>query len=689
MAAVPHYLRLKPQGDRTTVSLVESQSETEIKFRDTTAPNKFTRIFEDISQDELYEEILKTSTEELFEDKDSAFFTLGPSNSGKSFSAYGTDDQPGLAINSLNEIFTIINGNFADYKLFKRHFGECLLITSNSQKNCIGEYGLSISVFEIYNDRIRDLSLDTKKTENQSLDIITDARDGKIKPSKVRQIYVTNLDDAKVVLHKCIKRRAVSATNLNEVSSRSHLFVYFNLHRITGKIVKTTRLTIADLAGSERTKEAKTEGKEFKEGNYTNTSLTELGRCLVLMKSKKFDRSHLRTSKLTRLLLTDLFGNFTSNRIKILLTLDPYSNMSSITHAIRYIQPISKVQISERNSLDLDPLLVQYSEEVKVLRAMNEQLEKDNELAKDKVIEIEMEVRRDVTDVFEQQIQELETLHMQFVIELKEKHEREVDEKLNMLSESYESKQQKLIADFETKRKELMDETMELTQEYESQTNKLIEQYDTKHNMLIRKYEEQLSDLQGQLSAVDVDGLMSCNGELFAKVAELEEKLQKSNEELKCLEKKLEESDKELKVFEKKDKKNSLKIDELTEKLSPQKKRTSDQFEMTESHKKVRFSDVEEDKENIALTLSPIKLPIKVSPNKHFKFQDAIASPKKMVLKESNMDMSLSPMKTICKSPIKSPMRSPTKSPSKSPSKGKKRLNKFTIIQDGEWDVID
>ncbi|CEP23450.1 unnamed protein product [Cyberlindnera jadinii] len=646
MTSVPHFLRLKPRGDtpgdREKECLIEYQNNNEVKFKDTTSATKFTKVFSEISQLDLYDQILKESTEELFLGKDSVFFTLGPSNSGKSYSVYGDASNPGLSIYSLNEIFNKIGGNFADYKQFKRYFGEHFMITSNSQRDSQGEYGLSISVFEIYNDRIRDLSLDSKKTENQSLDIVTDSKDGKIKPNRIRQIYVTNLEDAKTVLHKCIKRRAVSSTNLNETSSRSHLFIYFNLHKVIGKCLKTTRLTIADLAGSERSKTAKTEGKEFKEGNYTNTSLTELGRCLVLMKSKRFDRSNLRTSKLTRLLLTDLFGNLNHNRVKILLTLDPYSSLSTIIHAVRYIQPISKVQInSARNSLESTTNDdSEYVKEIHQLKELNKSLSDELEMVKNKTVEIEMDIRSEVVELYEQKIRDLEIINDKAMNDLKETHERDVDEKLKLLSEEYDLQKQKLI----------------------------------------ESYESQLNDLQSQMLQAESKSLELSE----LKVKELEKQIEDYKErERQMLEKNVQ---------------NSKRIDELTVQLSKgDKKRPSEEgLEQNQSTKKVRFSGDGEINEH-DLVLSPIKL-IKSSPNKHFKFEDNYKSPGKSIknnhFKFDTDGLKSSPVKSPLKSPLK-PLRESTNSntrssPLKSPSKGKKKINNtHHVVDTDDYDLFN
>lgn len=664
MSKVPHYLRLKPRGNspeaRDAPYLIETQDEHYVKFKDTNTPNKFTKIFNDISQLDLYNAILQDLTHEMLENKDAVFFTLGPSNSGKSYSIYGDDSNPGIAIYCLNEIFTKINSDVADYEVLRRHFGESFVVSSKAVKNCTGQFGVSISVYEIYNDRIRDLTQDSSKTVNQNLDIITDAKDGKIKPSKVRQIFVANLDEAKLVLHKSIKRRAVSSTNLNQKSSRSHLFIYFNLHKVAGRSVKTSRLTIADLAGSERTKSAKTEGKEFKEGNYTNTSLTELGRCLALMKSKKFDRSLLRTNKLTRLLLTDLFGNFNQNKMKILLTLDPYSILSTIMHALRYIQPVSKVTItSERNSLEPDSeKILQLNEEIRVLKDQKLELTKENEKAKQRLAEQELEIRQELSDEFERKIEEMDLKNSEELNGLKDQHQASTDQRLDLLSKDYEAKLLEQENDF----KKQLDDLTKKYEDVETKYKELLLKNNDSQLALTNEHQDQVSELQ-------------------QKISDLEKKLDITKKKEHGLETELSDAQKEIKHLLKKDKKKTKKIEGLNEQLEAEHKRKADSSdeEVEESNKRRKSEDFDKielkpfsEEEEEVMSFSPIKLyksPSKKSksPTKSpSKKKKSFESPKKQPLQETIFDNTLPSPKIKVKSP----------------SKGKKKLKSVRIVDE-------
>jgi len=682
---------------KDAISQIKTQNQTDVQFKETSVSYNFTKIFDNVSNIELYEETLKDLTLDILEQQsDGVYMGIGPSNSGKSFTIYGDNSNPGISIYAINEIFDKVGSNLADYRVFKKHFGESFVVSSKADKNCSGEFGVSISVCEIYNDRIRDLTLDQSKTHNQSLDIITDIKDGKIKPNKARQIYVSNIDEAKVVLHKSIKRRAVSPTNINHLSSRSHLFIYFNVHRRVGSAIKSSRLTIADLAGSERSKFAKTEGKEFKEGNYTNTSLTELGRCLALMKSKKFDRSLLRTSKLTRLLLTDLFGNFNQNKIKILLTIDPFSSSSTISHALRYIQPVTKVTInSERNSVEpVSEQVFQLNEELKLNKEQNQALTKQLEENLQKLTEQEFQVRQELSEEYEHKINELDLKHTEELNNLKEQHQESLDMKLDLLSKDYGSMIEQLTNKHDDEMKVLKDKLQDITTKYEAILVR--DSNDTQLDVKNKALEDQLKELKEQLEkeSNEKDGAKQ-EAELRAKqFKDLSQKyttLTTSHEELI---KKNEELSKDLKHQKKKNKKISKEMEESTST-----KRRSEQIEdddsgsdcdndEKESHKKLRKS--EESKKNhesksifedddlmkfspIKLTKSPSKdksnSPSKKSksPNKSpSKKKKSIESPKRQPLHDSILENSFT-------SPVKS------KSPSKS---GKKKIQPIKIVDE-------
>lgn len=120
------------------------------------------------------------------------------------------------------------------------------------------------------------------------------------------------------------KTRTVCATNMNEMSSRSHaIFTIVLTQRRpdteggSGPLEKTSRICLVDLAGSERANSTGATGERLKEGANINKSLTTLGKVISTLaecSTKKLVSGatvHVpyRDSVLTWLLKDSLGGN--------------------------------------------------------------------------------------------------------------------------------------------------------------------------------------------------------------------------------------------------------------------------------------------------------------------------------------------------------------------------------------------
>lgn len=101
----------------------------------------------------------------------------------------------------------------------------------------------------------------------------------------------------------------MDATRTNEVSSRSHAIVQFQLKRFLEKgKVQESKMFLIDLAGNE--KSHNNLNKRFVEGVNINKSLLTLGKCIsILAEQKKNAFVPFRDSKLTRILKESLGGN--------------------------------------------------------------------------------------------------------------------------------------------------------------------------------------------------------------------------------------------------------------------------------------------------------------------------------------------------------------------------------------------
>ena len=134
--------------------------------------------------------------------------------------------------------------------------------------------------------------------------------------SGVTEIKSENHESVLQLLIQGNKRRTTESTNANLTSSRSHA-VFQILVTAKNKIKNTDvenligKLSLIDLAGSERGTVTENRGIRLREGAKINRSLLALANCINALgdKAKKGFFVPYRDSKLTRLLKDSLGGN--------------------------------------------------------------------------------------------------------------------------------------------------------------------------------------------------------------------------------------------------------------------------------------------------------------------------------------------------------------------------------------------
>ena len=119
------------------------------------------------------------------------------------------------------------------------------------------------------------------------------------------EFEVGSLEEVMEIVACGAKLRSTKAARAGAGGSRSHtvLTVTVQLHRGQGAPV-VGRLSVADLAGSERIKKSHSEGQRFKEAVHINTSLSALAKVVQALSSPEAREPNVpyRDSKLTRLL---------------------------------------------------------------------------------------------------------------------------------------------------------------------------------------------------------------------------------------------------------------------------------------------------------------------------------------------------------------------------------------------------
>lgn len=180
---------------------------------------------------------------------------------------------------------------------------------------------------EIYNEQIRDLL--APKENGVYLDLRDDPIKG-VTLAGATEITVESVEEVMNLLLQGNRQRTTEATNANQTSSRSHAVFQINLsitpktkNIMTEKVV--SKLSLIDLAGSERGTVTENRGIRLREGAKINQSLLALANCINALgdKSKKGSFVPYRDSKLTRMLKDSLGGNC---RTVMVVTISPASS---------------------------------------------------------------------------------------------------------------------------------------------------------------------------------------------------------------------------------------------------------------------------------------------------------------------------------------------------------------------------
>ncbi|XP_071720524.1 kinesin-like protein KIN-14L [Rutidosis leptorrhynchoides] len=178
---------------------------------------------------------------------------------------------------------------------------------SNTRKDDV-KYELYVQMVEIYNEQVRDL-LTVDFASTNRLEIRSCAAENGLSLPDATMLPVMSTTDVVNLMKSGQVNRAVSATALNNQSSRSHSILTVHVHGkyVNGGTIRSC-LHLVDLAGSERVDKSEVTGDGLKEAQYINKSLSCLGDVITAL-SQKSSYIPYRNSKLTLLLQNSLGGN--------------------------------------------------------------------------------------------------------------------------------------------------------------------------------------------------------------------------------------------------------------------------------------------------------------------------------------------------------------------------------------------
>lgn len=209
-----------------------------------------------------------------------------------------------------------------------------------------------------------------------NLDLREDPTRG-ITVAGVTEIMTTNTDEIMYLLREGNKLRTQEATNANETSSRSHAVLQVTVENKekthgTDSDINIGKLSLIDLAGSERASATLNTGKRLIEGANINRSLLALANCINALCTKvdKGGASHIpyRDSKLTRLLKDSLGGNC---RTVMIANISPsFMWYEDTLNTLKYADRAKQIKtVVKRNVLNVEYHISNYRNIINNLRS--------------------------------------------------------------------------------------------------------------------------------------------------------------------------------------------------------------------------------------------------------------------------------------------------------------------------------
>ncbi|KAI7284655.1 kinesin-domain-containing protein [Hortaea werneckii] len=160
---------------------------------------------------------------------------------------------------------------------------------------------VSMSYYEIYNDRVFDLFEPPEKRTPAGLPI-RDVGGGKTQVVGLTERPCSNLKEFEQLYDQANVNRSTSATKLNAHSSRSHAILCVKVTQSMGDgSTQVSTASAIDLAGSEDNRRTDNNKDRMVESASINKSLFVLAQCVEAI-SKKQHRVPYRESKMTRIL---------------------------------------------------------------------------------------------------------------------------------------------------------------------------------------------------------------------------------------------------------------------------------------------------------------------------------------------------------------------------------------------------
>lgn len=290
-------------------------------------PNKelqfmFDRVFDmTCTNEQVFDGTTKDVISSLLEGYNCSVFAYGATGAGKTHTMLGCEGDLGITFRTMAELFAQIEAQ-------EEH----------------REFNLGVTYLEVYNENVCDLL-----NRSGPLAIRDDGRHGII-VAGLKIITINSPDELLTLLARGNKNRTQHPTDANEESSRSHAVfqVYVNITNKLDGQMKHVKLSMIDLAGSERASATGCKGARFKEGANINKSLLALGNCINNL-ADGIKHIPYRDSKLTRLLKDSLGGNC---HTVMIANVGPSSlSFEDTYNTLRYANRAKKIKLNVKKNI--------------------------------------------------------------------------------------------------------------------------------------------------------------------------------------------------------------------------------------------------------------------------------------------------------------------------------------------------
>ncbi|NXI64223.1 KI18B protein, partial [Anseranas semipalmata] len=299
----------------------------------------FDRVFgEGATQEEVFQHTTREVLDGVLNGYNCSVFAYGATGAGKTYTMLGSEKSPGIMYLTMVELYKRIEAR-------------------KDEKSC----EVLVSYQEVYNEQIHDL-LEPKGP----LAIREDPEKGVVvqglsfhQPKSAEQLLA--------MLANGNKNRTQHPTDANATSSRSHAVfqIYVKQQdRVVGlaQDLQVAKMSLIDLAGSERASVTNTKGERLREGANINRSLLALINVINALADAKSKKTHIpyRDSKLTRLLKDSIGGNC---RTIMIAAVSPSALAYEDTYnTLKYANRAKEIKLSlKSNVLSLDCHISKYA----------------------------------------------------------------------------------------------------------------------------------------------------------------------------------------------------------------------------------------------------------------------------------------------------------------------------------------